>query len=129
MIKQGKLRSYATRLRKRLASRARDDIGIVTTIFPAREAGAVFELQLNDEKRNAIRFKDTFPTVNKALKKVDQHAFGGNLDSFVFKGVNIIGEPSRIIIIKGEDGEDHWNDAAVDEDFKRILELGRASTQ
>lgn len=63
-------------------------------------------------------------TINTALSKISQRAFGGNLDGFAFSGTNVIAEGNRIILIKGGDSSDEWNDEAAKSDVRRVVPSG-----
>lgn len=125
MATQGKLKSYATRLQKKLQSRAIRDFGMITKIYPSRNAGAIFEISFNKERQFDIRFAPTTETVSVSLEKIKQKAIGGNLRNITFGGTSIIGEPNRIIIIKGNDDKDLFGDDALENDFERIMGFGK----
>lgn len=99
----------------------RSGIGLACTIFPARSQGAILEFKIGPEISNTDDFRPESETVNDALAKIQQRAFGGNLSGFRFGGTNVIMEDNRIVLVKGEDDPTQWNDSAANSDVKRIL--------
>ena len=45
----------------------------------------------------------------------------GNIAAIKFGGTNISMEPNRIVLIKGEDVPDLWNDQGARNDVERII--------
>lgn len=66
-------------------------------------------------------FEPMVESANAALKVVPQRMVGGNIDAIKFGGTNISMEPNRIVVIKGEDNPDLWNDQAAKIDGERIV--------
>lgn len=93
-------------------------------IHPAVSKGAVLEVVLGELEENDDEYRAPVPTVNDALKRIPQHAFGGDMDGFRFEGTNIVMEPARILLIKGTDQRNEWSDKAVERDVRRILRGG-----
>lgn len=123
MDKKDLIQQYINNFRRHISNFLKPGVGIEWNIYPAKEEGAILEILLGENIQNNDNFLSPDNTVNDALKKIEQHAFGGNLSSFNFKGTNIIMEkPNRIILIKGEDNISEWNDDSSIKDIKRIIE-------
>ena len=99
----------------------RQGIGLATKVLPSTGEGAILEISFGTNIPNKDEFDPPKKTINEALSSIPQRAFGGNLDSFKFGGTNVIMEDGRIILIKGENDESQWNDAAAQADVNRIL--------
>lgn len=121
MNKPSTIQQYINNFRRHLAPYLRPGIGLACNILPAEAAGAILQFTIGPNIANGDVFHPASKTVNEALSKLSQRAFGGNLDGFRFGGTNVIMEENRIIFIKGEDNEEQWNDQAAAEDVKRLL--------
>ena len=115
------IQQYINDVRRHLAPHLRPGIGLAFTVFPANTQGAILEIKLGPGITNSDEFRPESNTVNDALAKIHQRAFGGNLSGFKFAGTNGIMDDNRIVLIKGEDDPEQWNDSAADSDVKRIL--------
>ncbi len=96
-------------------------------IYPAKSGGAILEFTIGPRLKNDDVYHEVSPTLGKALSKIKQHAFGGNLDGFIFKGTNVILEDNRIIFIK-DDSPSEWTDKAAAHDLERVLPKSRRNT-
>lgn len=124
MDKRAEIQKYINNFRRHLAPYLKPGIGVISTVYPARQSGAILEFKLGSEHGNDDEFKDVLSSVNDALSQVQQRAFGGNLEGFRFSGTNYVMEDGRIILIKGEDGDEEWNDKAAQRDVSRLLTSG-----
>ena len=115
------LQGYINDFRRHLAHYLKPSVGVECAVFPAGEPGALLEFIVGPEVSNEDHFNEPMPTVNDALKFVQQQAFGGTLGAFRFEGTNIVVEGNRIIIIKGGDSPSLWSDKAARDDVRRIV--------
>ena len=116
------LQRYINDFRRHLAPLLRPSIGLSCIAFPAKGQGAVLEFTMKPNIANDDHIQEATDTVNDALGKIEQHAFGGNLGGFLFGGTNVIMENERIILIKGDDQSSSWTDEAARDDVKHLLE-------
>lgn len=115
------IQEYINNFRRHIAPFLRPSVGLACNVFPATESGAILEFSIGPGIANTDRFHPSSQNVNTALTGISQRAFGGNLAGFRFGGTNVVMEDNRIILIKGEDDPDQWNDDAASADLKRIL--------
>jgi hypothetical protein len=115
------LQKYINNFRRHLAPYLRPGVGLACNVFPAEATGAILEFTIGSDIANGDVFQPAAKTVNQALSELRQNAFGGNLDGFRFSGTNVIMEDKRIILIKGDDYAEFWNDNAAAEDVKKLL--------
>lgn len=116
-----RIQKYVNDFRRHFARYLRPSIGLKTMVYPALGGGGVIEFTLGPEVANADAVMPQSATVNDALKLVQQHAFGGELEGFRFGGTNVLMEPNRIILIKGDDAPASWSDDAAEQDVTRIV--------
>ena len=122
-IGQDSIQSYINNFRRKFSQYLKPGIGLSCRILPTGGNGTIVEFTMGPGIQNTDIYEDINSTMGKALGKVDQHAFGGNLDGFVFKGTNVVLEPNRIIFIK-DDNESEWSDATAEMDIKQVLTRG-----
>jgi hypothetical protein len=115
------LQNYINNFRRHVAPFLRQGVGLTCSVYPAETGGAILEFTIGPTVANDDVFKPAERTVNDALAKINQKAFGGNLSGFRFGGTNVVMEDNRIIMIKGEESVENWNDSAALKDVKRIL--------
>jgi hypothetical protein len=115
------LQSFINNFRRHIAPFLKPNVGLTCKIFPVKQGGAILELTIGVGIANDDLFESVTSNVSEALGKVKQHAFGGNLAGFKFSGTNVVMEESRIILIKGEDDVNAWDDKAALADVNRIL--------
>ncbi len=115
------IQQYINNFRRHLAPHMKPGVGLACTVFPATSEGAILEFKIGPEIVNTDEFRPESKTVNEALANIPQRAFGGNLSGFRFAGTNVVMEDNRIVLIKGEDDPNQWNDSAAGADVKRIL--------
>lgn len=120
------IQSYINNFRRHLSSFLKPNIGLSCKVYPVEREGAILEFTIGLGIKNSDEFMPLEQTINIALSKIPQHAFGGNLDGFTFGGTNVIAEENRIILIKGGNSSDEWNDEGAKSDVRRVVpaELG-----
>lgn len=121
MNSKEKIQSYINNFRRHISPYLKPNIGLNVVAHPSKNKGAILEIKIGPSIENDDEFFDATSTVNEALEKIPQKAFGGNLKGFNFGGTNVIMEPERIVLIKGGDSEEEWSDSGALEDVKRIL--------
>ena len=128
MISKKNIQEYINNFRRGLTPFLKPGIGLACNIYPAETGGAILEFTIAPEIENDDIYKQTNPSLGNALSKIEQRAFGGELDGFSFGGTNVILEGNRIIFIK-DDTVDEWNDNAAQNDVSSVLNKpkGRAS--
>ena len=120
MNNQKQLKRYAKLFIEKLLPYMRRGFVISADIYPSEAEGAVIEFNINDSNSN-ITLHQTALTINKILENIDQRLISENISGVKFGGTNISMEDQRIVLIKGEDGHEHWNNRAVDNDIERIV--------
>jgi hypothetical protein len=115
------IQTYINDFRRHLSRYLKPNIGLACKAYPAQGSGAILEFTIRRGIANDDKFMVVEPTVNDALGKIRQHAFGGDLRGFVFAGTNVVMEKDRIILIKGGNDESEWNDEGAQSDVKKIL--------
>jgi hypothetical protein len=120
MTSKNNIQKYINNFRRRLTPLLKPGIGLACNIYPAETGGAVLEFTIAPEIENDDIYKQTSPSLGRALSNIEQRAFGGNLDGFSFGGTNVILEGNRIIFIK-EDSAAEWSDNAAQNDVSRVL--------
>ena len=115
------IQGYINNFRRGFANYLKQDVGMVFRVYPAISNGAILEVDLEPNTKNEDIFMNPEETINNALGKINQSAFGGNLDGFNFAGTNTILEPNRIILIKGGDDNNLWDVNAAISDIKTLV--------
>ena len=115
------IQEYVNNFRRHLVQHLKPGIGLSCKIFPAKAEGAVFEFALAPIISNEDLFEDSKNTVNSILEDIPQSMFGGNIAALKFGGTNISMEPNRIVLIKGEDDPELWNDQGAKNDVEKII--------
>jgi len=115
------IQAYVNNFRRHLAPYLKPNVGVAVNVFSSDSGGGILEFMIGEGVPNDDVFKPTEPTVNDALHKIEQRAFGGNLNGFRFAGTNVVMEGNRIILIKGEDDPTGWNDEAARDDVMRVV--------
>ncbi|MES2491113.1 MAG: hypothetical protein V4607_15105 [Pseudomonadota bacterium] len=114
------LQGYINNLRRYLALHLKGSTGVVFDVYPSDAEGALIIFKIGSGQLNQDTYHPSSPTVNDALGKIRQNAFGGNLSGFNFRGTNTVIEGNRVILIKGEDGSDSWDESAAKHDVMRV---------
>jgi len=115
------IQGYINNFRREFSNYLKPGIGMVFRVIPVVNEGAILEVDLKPNVKNADIYMEPEQTVNKALGNIKQSAFGGNLEGFRFGGTNTILEPNKIIFIKGEDDQNIWDANAVKNDIKTLV--------
>lgn len=117
----GTIQSYVNNFRRHIAPYLKPGIGLSFKIYPAQTEGAVLEVSIGQNIPNEDEFETVATSANAAVKIVPQKMVSGNIDAIKFGGTNISMEANRIVLIKGEDDPDLWNDQAAKNDVGRII--------
>ena len=123
------IQSYINNFRRHLSQFLKPNIGLSCKAYPANSSGAILEFTIGPGIANDDELVPPSSTVNEALANIQQRAFGGNLDGFRFSGTNVITEDNRIILIKGGDDLDEWNDKGAYLDAKKVLFFPKGDEQ
>lgn len=116
------IQSYVNNFRRHISPYLKPGIGLSFKIYPAQEQGAVLEVSMGQNIPNEDHFESLTTSANAALvESVPQRLVGGNIYAIKFSGTNISMEPDRIILIKGGDDPNLWNDQAAKNDVERII--------
>lgn len=121
MNNQTIIQAYINSFRKILSPYVKPGIGMTCNVLPANDQGAILEFVLGLDIKNEDIYKESEPTINVALKKINQHMIGGNIENIHFGGTNISLEGNRIILIKAEDRIEEWDEKAAQLDASRII--------
>ncbi|WP_395075858.1 hypothetical protein [Flavobacterium sp.] len=118
-MEKDKIQLYLNNFRRLISPYLRKDINFKSIIYPANN-GAIIELKFQITAPIKDEFRKNEESVTDSLKRINQHAFGGNLAGFIFSGTNIVMVEGRIIIIK--DKEDiQWTEEQVKKDVEKII--------
>lgn len=120
MTNQSRAQAYINNFRRRLAPFLRPGIGLDCSVYPALGGGAVLVFRIGQNVENDDVYHPVYPSLGSALSQIEQRAFGGNLDGFIFVGTNVILEQDRIIFIK-DDSTQEWSDKAAEKDVASVL--------
>ena len=115
------IQEYINNFRRHLAPHLKPGIGLSCRIFPAEAEGAVLEFTIGQGRRNEDLYEAPKNTVNSILEDVPQRMISGNIGAIKFGGTNISMEPDRIVLIKGENDPDLWNDQGAKNDVEKII--------
>ena len=100
MIDKQVIQEYINNFKEQISSILKPEIKIHTIVYPCEEDGAIIEFRFGKELESTIEYKNSFRKISDALKTIEQKAFGGNLEGFIFSGTNYIMEFHRLILIK-----------------------------
>jgi hypothetical protein len=121
------IQEYINNFRRRFVKYLQTGIGIICRVYPALSGGTILEFTIGPGIKNDDVYNEASPTVNDALSRIKQQAFGGHLSGFVFSGTNVIIEGYRIILIK-DDAPSEWGDSAAEQDINSVLsQYGRTN--
>lgn len=115
-----KIQLYLNNFRRFLSPYLRTDINFKTIVYPAND-GAIIELKFQITSPVKDEFRKNEASVTDSLKRIDQHAFGGNLAGFKFSGTNMIMEQGRVIIIKDNDDK-QWSLEQIRKDVDKLIQ-------
>jgi len=117
------IQRYINNFRRHLSLHLKSGIGLSCKAYPVVSQGAVLEFTIGENISNSDQFEKNFETVNAVLKVVPQKMVGGNIDAIWFAGTSMSMEQNRIVIIKGEDDIDQWNDECAHRDVQNIVRI------
>ncbi len=117
------IQTYINNFRRHIAPYLKPGVGLLCKAYPSIQQGAILEFSFRSDVSNADQYSEPTDTINSALKKIPQRMFGGNLDGIRFGGTNISMEPNRIILIKGEDSSELWDDKGALNDVHKIVNV------
>jgi hypothetical protein len=115
-----KLKKYANQFIERLKPSIRDGYTLSVVIHPANSKGAVLEFEITD-KKSVVSLAPSTKKLNDTLQNIEQKFITGNIQSVTFGGTNVYMDGNRIILIKGDDEHESWNNSAVESDIERVL--------
>ncbi len=121
MIDKSRIQGYINNFRRRLTPYLRPGIGLTCFIHLADSGGAILEFKVGPQLENDDVYNPSLPNLGRALSRIEQHAFGGNLEGFTFGGTNYVLEQDKIILIKDESLSE-WSDAAALRDVRKLFE-------
>lgn len=120
-MRKEKIQSYINNFRRRLARYLKPGLGLLCNIYPSADGGAVLEFNIGNALENDDVYHPKSNSLGAALSKIEQSAFGGDLQGFTFGGTNTILEGNRIIYVKALDS-DEWSDNAAAKDVSALLD-------
>jgi hypothetical protein len=116
-----KIQAYLNNLRRHLSALLRPGLGTTLRAFPTRRSGGVVEVLFTTGQPSHDIVEEPRETLGEVLKVVPQRLIDTpDFSGIRFGGTNISMEPNRIVLIKGEDSDLEWNDAAAARDVQRI---------
>lgn len=121
MRKTSKLKKYAELFKRNISKFLAPGISVSTVIYPVEQNGAVFEFMLLREGRSNEKVESLRKSVGVVLSQIPQRLIGGNIENVTFSGTNLYLEGNRILVIKGDDTPEAWNNSAVLEDVQRVV--------
>ena len=94
----------------------REGVNFNATGIVSRKQGALVFFVFKPQKKRSFRYRVIDEPISKAVEKLPQRAFGGDLSGVTFLGRNVIVDRNRLIIIKGDNSREAWslNEAAKD---------------
>ncbi len=117
------IQAYVNNFRRHMSKYLKKGIGLSSKAYPVDGDGCVIEVRIGPNLPNDDEIDEIHESINEVLKKIPQRIVSGNLDGIKFGGTNISMEPDRILIIKGEDDENLWNDTGAANDVNRIISI------
>ena len=81
-----------------------DAVGIVS-----KDQGALVFFEFKTQPKRNFKYELIDGPISKAVEKLPQKAFGGDLSGVRFLGKNIIVERNKLIIIKGDNSREAWS--------------------
>jgi len=115
-----KYQNYINNFRRRLTPYLKPGIGLTCNIYPSQDGGGILEFVMGKAVENDDTYKEISNSIGTALSNIEQKAFSGNLESFIFSGTNTILENNRIILIKDADTNE-WSDEAAKRDVDKLV--------
>lgn len=118
------IQKYVNNFRRQISHFFKPGIGLKAYIYPTLKDGAVIVFQFGNNLENDDVYKKTFDSIPDVLKKINQNAFGGDLNNITFSGTNTIMENDRVIFIKDESTKE-WSEEATKNDISKIFNASR----
>lgn len=119
-MEKSKYQTYINNFRRRLSPSLKPNVGISCNIYPTVNGEAILEFIIGDAIENDDNYNPESENLGVALSKIEQHAFGGNLQGFSFGGTNTILEHNRVIYIK-DPNKKEWSDEAARRDVIGLI--------
>jgi hypothetical protein len=120
------IQQYVNNFRRRFSRFLKPGVGMGCRVLMTDHSGAIVEFAMGSDLANTDRYEPVSHSMALALGQIQQRAFVGNLDGYVFKGTNTILEPNRIIFIK-EENPSEWSDSAAERDVSQVLNSRRGA--
>lgn len=127
-MSKDKYQKYINNFRRRLAPALKAGVGLSCNVYPSKDGGAVLEFSIGNASENDDDYKEVSDSLGTALSNVEQNAFGGNLEGFIFGGTNTILEGNRIIYIK-ESNPNEWSDSAALKDVMALVSSSKRTSK
>jgi hypothetical protein len=121
MQDQKTIQTYINNFRRHLSPHLKPGIGLSCKAYPVVDEGAVLEFTIGENISNSDQFEQNYESVNAVLKIVPQKMVGGNIDAIWFAGTNMSMEQNRIVIVKGDDDIEQWNDKCAQKDVQNVI--------
>lgn len=118
-MKKEDIQHYINNFRRELSIYLKPDLNLKAIIYPALEGG-IIEFEFRKDQPTRDEYKKIENTIAEQLDKINQKAFGGNLNGIKFSGTNILLEPGKILIIKDNRSEE-WTQSKAKEDVQKLL--------
>jgi hypothetical protein len=75
----------------------------------SKEQGALVFFEFKKQAYRKFQYRLVKEPIAKAVEKLPQRAFSGDLSSVRFYGKNVIAEGNKLIIIKGDNSKEAWS--------------------
>ena len=113
------IQKYLNNFRRLFSPYLVKDVNFKTVVFPSND-GAIIEIIFSKFSPAKDEFRKSEIKLSDSLKRIEQHAFGGNLDGFHFVGTNYLLENEKIFIIKDNNSLE-WTAKKAQEDVFKLL--------
>ena len=123
MQDQKTIQAYINNFRRNITPFLRPGIGLSCEVHPAVQDGAILQFFIGPDVSNVDQYFEPTDTVNSALRNVPERMVGGDPNAIQFSGTSISMKPNRIILIKGEDSLDLWDDKGARADVRHIVDV------
>jgi hypothetical protein len=106
----------------------REGINFDVTAIVSEEQGALVFFEFKMQPKRNFKYKLIDQPISKAVEKLPQKAFVGDLSGVRFLGKNVVVDKNKLIIIKGDNSIEAWSpkEAAKDalEEVANISRVG-----
>ena len=123
MQDQKTIQTYINNFRRNVAPFLGPGIRLSCEVHPAFQDGAILQFLIGPDVSNVDQYFEPTDTVNSALRNVPQRMVGGDPNAIRFSGTSISMKANRIILIKGEDSLDLWDDKGAQADVRHIVDV------